>query len=156
MRYDFFGSEEGAQRPGESDEAYMNRAVSAFFQPGDLHQVNEMLKAELVSCSLEPFQITARYHGLPWMLNPSGTVQGGVMTSAYDMTMGFAVRFVRRADSCITIQMNTEFMRAVPGGESFLITATVEKSGARAVFVSAKAWLEKDGKLLGTCSAVFA
>lgn len=49
----------------------------------------------------------------PWMFNPQGSLHGGVIVMALDISMGHLLRNEDKAG--VTVELHTNFMRAVTG-----------------------------------------
>jgi uncharacterized protein (TIGR00369 family) len=84
-------------------------------------------------------------------MNPQGSLHGGIMCSAMDISMGHLVNKV--AGPGATIEMKTQFMRPLREG-----TATVEgrfvRRGRSLSFMESRLWGE-DGKLAALATATW-
>ena len=66
----------------------MERVLTAAFAPGEeKNSILEMLEAEFAGCDAANQTLDAEFPVRDWELNPSGTLQGGLLTSMMDMVM---------------------------------------------------------------------
>lgn len=88
----------------------------------------EGLRAEPVSS--EPGRATWRLTVAEQHLRTHGILHGGVVATLLDTAMGRAVSTLCREDqSCVTVQLNVNFIRPSWSGETLLITGEVPHSG---------------------------
>lgn len=116
---------------------------------------NECLAPKFVSCSWEKMELTVRYDVSSWMLNPSGIVHGGVISAGCDLAMGMLVRYLKRNAECVTVQMQMQFIRRIPGSGSFIVKAKADRAGRTLYFMSAHVFRSSDAELFAASSAEF-
>lgn len=134
-----------ARRGNEPEQAYMERVFREGCRsdgfcgpdtPCSVHRINDMLAPEFVSCSAEEQSITLSLKVREWMLNPKGTLHGGIMSTMLDMTMGMLTRFIRKTNDVSTVSLSLDYLRPVHEGV-VMVSAHIRKAGRSVVFVEA-------------------
>lgn len=89
-------------------------------------------------------------------LNPNGAMIGGLICTAIDITYGILV-FGLCGGEIIppTITMTTNFINAIFGGDTLLVTAKVESWGKRIINMSAVGVSKDTGKTIITSTTSF-
>ena len=89
-------------------------------------------------------------------LNPNGAMMGGIVCTALDMSYGLLV-FALCGGGVIppTVSMTTNFINAIFGGDTLLVTAKVESWGKRIINMSAKGVSKNTGKTIVTSTTVY-
>ncbi len=156
MRYEVFKKEQLERLPGEGDQAHMERIIKAACEPSGVEdpRINEMMSPTFVECSAEDASLTLSFFVEDWMQNPLGTLQGGLMTTALDMTMGLLGRYVRSSEIVVTAELTVNYMRGIKGGTHFTVEAQAQKQGKRILFMAGKV-RTGEGDLAATMSALF-
>jgi len=85
------------------------------------------------------------------MLNPVGSMQGGFITAAIDNTMG-PLSYLALRSAASTLDIHTQFIRAVPAGERLRVTARVVSRGPVSLVMEAEV-LNSHGKLVARAMA---
>ena len=85
------------------------------------------------------------------MLNPVGSMQGGFITAAIDNTMG-PLSYLALRSAASTLDIHTQFIRAVPAGERLRVTARVVSRGPVSLVMEAEV-LNSHGKLVARATA---
>lgn len=88
-----------------------------------------------------------------WMLNPKGTLHGGIMTTMLDMAMGMLARYERKANLVSTVSLSVDFLRPVRA-DTATVSAHVRKAGRAVVFTEAKL-TDPQGRLCADAQATF-
>ncbi|MBC7816965.1 MAG: PaaI family thioesterase [Planctomycetaceae bacterium] len=113
----------------------------------------ERLGIELVSAKegKTTFRLTiAERH-----LRTHGILHGGVVATLLDTAMGRAVSTLCRDDqSCVTVQLNVNFIRPAWSGETLTITGEVQHSGRQTAVARGEIRTEA-GMLVATGSGTF-
>ncbi len=78
--------------------------------------------------------------------NPMGNMQGGIIAAAFDNTFG-PLSFLAARAPTTTIDMNTQYIRPVPQGETFTITAQIVLRGFSTMYMTANGY-NRAGKLV--------
>jgi uncharacterized protein (TIGR00369 family) len=95
--------------------------------------------------------LTASFPVTKEMLNPVGTMQGGFLAAAFDNVLG-PLSYLAARTPCVTIDLNTQFLRGIEAGETLTITARVVSRSPQTIFMTGEAFNGK-GKLVGTASS---
>lgn len=114
------------------------------------------LESDIYDFSKEENSITFSFPVLKKELNPNGAMMGGVICTALDMTCGLLI-FALCGGGVIppTVSMTTNFINAIFGGDTLLVTAKIESWGKRIINMSAKGVSKDTGKTIVTSTAVF-
>ena len=84
-------------------------------------------------------------------LNPMGTMQGGIISAAFDNTFG-PLSYLAVRNPCTTLDIHTNFIRPAKEGDVLTITARVISRSPVSIHLSGEAVNEK-GKLIATCTS---
>lgn len=85
-------------------------------------------------------------------LNPAGIVHGGTLTSLLDHALSTVAWEQAGRIPCVTLQLNTSFVRAARPGQLLLARGTVTSSSGSMLFLNGS--LHADNELLATAQAV--
>lgn len=143
----------------EPAQDYMERIFCVACGPAEDAQdrpvrVNDMLEPEFVACSAEEQTLELRFPLNEWMLNPMGTMHGGIIATAVDLTMGSLTRFYRHTGTISTVTLGLSYMRPVRARGSVTVQACMEKLGRSVAFLNARVF-DADGRLCVTATASF-
>jgi uncharacterized protein (TIGR00369 family) len=83
--------------------------------------------------------------------NPIGTLQGGILSSFFDETLG-CLCFASLHKVCVTIDMTVNFIRPMCPGEIVVIRAEFKARGRKLLHLLAEAYNEKE-KLVATATS---
>jgi uncharacterized protein (TIGR00369 family) len=83
-------------------------------------------------------------------LNPMKAMQGGFITAAFDNTFG-PLSYLAARHPCITLQIQTNYIRPILAGDTLTVTARVVSRGGNTMYLSAEAHNSK-GKLVATAT----
>ncbi len=142
----------------ETDQVYMERIFRTCFREEGKEgekQITELLGLSFESCSWEEKKLILKGNARDYLLNPAGTLQGGIMLSAADATISLLIRFVNQTFHTPTIHFSIDFMRGIMKEDDYFIHAKIAKLGRRIIFVGAELYT-KEGKLAATCTGTFA
>jgi acyl-coenzyme A thioesterase 13 len=78
---------------------------------------------------------TVELQATDWMFNPQGTLHGGIINTVLDIAMGHLLRHAIGAGA--TLQMNTQYLRAVRGGHVRAVSGFTRK-GRSICFLEAR------------------
>jgi uncharacterized protein (TIGR00369 family) len=108
--------------------------------------VAALLGWRLLDINLEDKWIKVAFDGKPEFINPTGSVQGGILSAMLDDAMGPIVVAVTNAEGFpTTIDLNVSFIRPVKPGP-ISVTAQITNLGRQLVFLEGKLF-DLDGKL---------
>jgi len=95
--------------------------------------------------------LTVSFPVLEESLNPLRTMQGGFIVAAMDNVFG-PLSYLAARCPCITLNLNTQFIRPVEAGDNLTIRATVVSRNAQVLQMAAEA-LNSRTRLIATASA---
>lgn len=84
-------------------------------------------------------------------LNPVGVMQGGYITAAFDNVFG-PLSYLAARRPCSTLDLHTQFVRAVKPGDTLTVKATVVSRGTSTMLLTGEA-LNGRGRLVASASA---
>jgi uncharacterized protein (TIGR00369 family) len=87
-------------------------------------------------------------------LNPLRVMQGGFLVAAFDNVFG-PLSYVAARCPCVTLSLNTQFIRPVEPGDQITIRASVISRGLQVLQLAGEAFNSKN-KLVATASATAA
>lgn len=114
------------------------------------------MECELYDFSVDEKYLTLSFPVLKRHLNPSGTMMGGLICTALDMTYGILI-FLLSEGHLIppTITMTTNFIAPVFLDDTLLITAKIESWGKRIINMTATGVSKNTGKTIITSTTSF-
>ena len=120
--------------------------VSAVFPPPCFITMNgEFTAYESRSSLTVAFPVTEN------LLNPVGAMQGGFITAALDNVLG-PLSYLAMRSPASTLDIHTQFVRAVSAGDTLMVTAHVVSMGPATLVMTAEARNGR-GKLVATATA---
>jgi uncharacterized protein (TIGR00369 family) len=125
---------------------------TSVFEKFQLPPISKLLGWRLVESKPEQGVIRVGFEGKPEFCNPSGSIQGGILASMLDDTMGPAA-FIMTGGKFYTptITMTVNFIAPGKVG-SFVCEAKVVQMGRSVVFVEAKL-MDDRGALIATATS---
>ena len=139
MNYEHFSRmEDGTlcKAENETEQAFMERVLTAVINEDseELHsRLNNMLNPRFLACSAQDRSLSVLFSTEEWMLNPNGTLHGGISSTAVDVVMSVMARFYMKKRTTVTVQLNTNFLKVVHRGEDFIVHVTADHTGRRCV-----------------------
>lgn len=114
------------------------------------------MESDIYDFSKDEKSITFSFPVMKKELNPNGAMMGGIVCTALDMSYGLLV-FALCGGGVIppTVSMTTNFINAIFGGDTLLVTAKIESWGKRIINMTAKGVSKDTGKTIVTSTAVF-
>lgn len=160
MNYTYFSKlEDGSLRPGEnqSEQSFMEQILSAVFSEKTEEmdgRINDQLAPQFVACDLQSRSMSVAFQAQEWMLNPNGTLHGGMLSTCVDMAMSVLSRYLSKKRMMVTAQLSMNFLRSVQRNETFTVHVTADHVGRRSVIVHAYVSIEGVEKKACTATAV--
>ena len=84
-------------------------------------------------------------------LNPLRTMQGGFIVAAFDNVFG-PLSYLAARIPCVTLNLNTQFVRPIECGDQLTVRATVVSRNAQVLQMTAEAFNSRN-KVIATASA---
>ena len=88
--------------------------------------------------------------------NRAGYMHGGLIASAFDITMGLLSRGLALQNAA-TIMLDTVFIRQIPVGDTFIVKAKANHDGKTLTHLYGEGFIKSTGKIAATakCSYYF-
>ena len=118
-------------------------------------RINGMMKSEKVGCSFEDKTITFGFPVQPWQANRVGNLHGGMICTAFDLTIAALARFYAGENFAPTISLDVKYVRPVKVGDTMLVTAKATATGRRITQLTCEAYSRETGKLVATGASVY-
>lgn len=117
--------------------------------------INGMMKSEMAGCSFIDGTITFAFPVQPWQVNRVGTLHGGMICTAFDLTIAALARFYAGENFAPTISLDVKYIRPVRVGDTMLVTARATATGKRITQLTCEACSKESGKLVATGASVY-
>ena len=125
-----------------------------YLQTLEEDSINRKIMYSIESYDLEKMHITFGYDTKKWMLNPGGTVHGGIICTMFDISMGSSAAAF---SGCYppTVNLSVNYLSPIPNDDKVLVTCRVTKVGTKFVQMLAEAKIRSSGEICATASATF-
>ena len=160
MNYTYFSQlEEGAlvKAGHESEQVFMERVLTAVFAEKSQeleNRVNDKMAPRFSGCSAEDRAMSVSFTAQEWMLNPNGTLHGGMLSTAMDIVLSVLARYLTKKRVMVTAQLSMNFLRAIQENDTFTVHAAADHVGRRSVVIQAYVTVNNTDKRAATASAV--
>lgn len=160
MNYEYFSHlEDGSlsKAENETEQAFMEKVLSSVFAEKSeelCNRVNDQLAPRFAGCSAEDRCLSISFHVKEWMLNPNGTLHGGILTTAVDIGMSVLARYFAKKRVMVTAQLSMNFMRAIHPEDIFTVHVAADHVGRRSTVVHAWVSTSSSQKYSATATAV--
>ena len=160
MNYDYFSQLEAgtlAKAENESEQAFMERILSAVFaeKSDELSdRINDKLAPRFAGCSADDRAMSVTFAAQEWMLNPNGTLHGGMLSTAMDIVLSVLARYLAKKRVMVTAQLSMNFLRAIQENDTFTVHAAADHVGRRSVVIQAYVTVNDTDKRAATASAI--
>ena len=117
--------------------------------------VNGMMRSEKAGCSFEDKTITFAFPVQLWQANRVGNMHGGIICTAFDITIAALARFYAGENFAPTVSLDVKFVRPVSVGDTMMVTARATATGRRITQLTCEAYSKESGKLVATGASVY-
>ncbi len=117
--------------------------------------INGMMSAEDAGCSFDEGWLAFSFAVQPWQANRAGHLHGGLICTAFDLTIAALARFYAEEDFAPTISLDVKFIRPVRVGDTMTVKARATFAGRRITQLTAEAYSGESGKLAATAASVY-
>lgn len=117
--------------------------------------LNGMMRCEDGGCSYENRTLTFRFPIQQWQANRVGNMHGGMICTAFDVTIAALARFYARENFAPTVNLDVNYVRPAHVGDHLIVTATAFATGRRITQLRGEAFSEESGKLIATATSVY-
>ncbi|HIU25240.1 MAG TPA: PaaI family thioesterase [Candidatus Copromorpha excrementigallinarum] len=118
-------------------------------------RINGMMKSEKAGCSYAHKTLTFAFPVQKWQANRAGTLHGGIICTAFDLTISALARFFAGENFAPTVSLDVKYVRPVKVGDKMLVTAKATATGRRITQLTCEAYSQESGKLVATGASVF-
>lgn len=117
--------------------------------------INSMMEFQVEHMDEDLHGVTLSFPVKAWQMNPMGSMHGGMICTAIDITMGCAAFTLSHGVHTPTIEMSVNFVRPVPEGDLLMIYAHVDHAGKRFVQLRCEAVLHSSQKIAATAVGTY-
>ena len=117
--------------------------------------INGMMRPQKVSCSFAEKTLTFAFPLQPWQVNRVGNLHGGIICTAFDLTVAALARFYAGENFAPTISLDVKYVRPVSVDDTLIVKAAATAAGRRITQLVCEAYSQKTGKLAATGASVY-
>ena len=160
MNYEYFTQLEAGsltRAENETEQAFMEKVLRGVFSEKSEEmcgRVNDKLEPQFAGCSAEERSLSISFRVQEWMLNPNGTLHGGMLTTAVDVCMSVLARYLSKKRVMVTAQLSVNFLRAIRPEDVFTVHVMADHVGRRSTVVHAWVSVDSVSKHAATATAV--
>lgn len=117
--------------------------------------LNGLMKCSKASCSYEDRTMTFEFPLQDWQANRVGSLHGGMICTAFDLTIAALARFYARENFAPTVSLNVNYVRPARIGDTLVVEAKAIAAGKRITQLTAEARSGETGKLIAAATSVY-
>lgn len=117
--------------------------------------INSMMNFSLIHADEVKGELELAFPVSKWQINPMHTMHGGMICTAFDISMGCLSYALNGGNPNPTIDMNVHFVCGIPEGETLFIKVTSMYAGSRIVQLEAHAYLSNQVTLAAQASGSY-
>lgn len=117
--------------------------------------LNGMMKSSEGECSFEDKTLTFEFPVQQWQANRVGNMHGGMICTAFDLTIAALARFYAGENFAPTISLDVKYVRPVKVGDVMVVKAKATATGRRITQLTGEAYSKSSGKLVATAASVY-
>ena len=117
--------------------------------------LNGMMKSSEGRCSFEDKTLTFEFPVQPWQANRVGNLHGGMICTAFDLTIAALARFYAGENFAPTVSLDVKYIRPVKVGDTLTVTARATATGKRITQLTGEAYIKETGRLAATAASVY-
>ena len=117
--------------------------------------INSMMDFQVERVDWEAGAVTLCFPVQKWQMNPMGSMHGGMICTALDITMGCAAYIHSQGSHTPTIEMSVNFIRAIKQDDELIITAKADHAGRRLIQLRCEAVMKSNGKVAATAVGTY-
>lgn len=117
--------------------------------------INGMMKSEKGECSFAGKMLSFEFPVQSWQANRVGNMHGGIICTAFDLTIAALARFYARENFAPTISLDVKYVRPVKVGDVLIVKAFATATGKRITQLTGEAYSKQTGKLAATAASVY-
>lgn len=113
------------------------------------------MQPSFVRCNFEEGTAVMSYAVMPWEMNPQNVMHGGILSSAFDTTLGILCHYYHLPHNLTTINISTTFIKPVFADNTLYMEAKIDHLGNSLVTTSGKVWIDDENNPVAICNATF-
>lgn len=117
--------------------------------------INGKMQTINVGCSYKEKSITLGFPVQKWQVNRAGMFHGGLICTAFDITMAAVSRFCVDEHHTPTVSMDVKYIRPVQVGDVMIVKAQALHAGRRMIQMTCEAHSRDTGKLVATGASIY-
>lgn len=117
--------------------------------------LNGMMKSSEGRCSFEDKTLTFEFPVQPWQANRVGNLHGGMICTAFDLTIAALARFYAGENFAPTVSLDVKYIRPVKVGDTLTVTARATATGKRITQLTGEAYIKETGRLAAMAASVY-
>lgn len=117
--------------------------------------INGMMKAESAGCSYEEGTMSFAFPVQKWQTNRVGNLHGGMLATAFDITIAALARFYAGKNFTPTVSLDIKYVRPAKEGDTVIVTARRISAGRRISQLVCEAKDRDTGKIIATGASVY-
>lgn len=117
--------------------------------------INGMMKAESAGCSYEEGTMSFAFPVQKWQTNRVGNLHGGMIATAFDITIAALARFYAEKNFAPTVSLDIKYVRPAREGDTVIVTARRISAGRRISQLVCEAKDRDTGKIIATGASVY-
>lgn len=117
--------------------------------------LNGRMQSRRGGCSYEEKSLSFEFPVQPWQANRAGQLHGGMICTAFDITIAALARFYAGENFAPTVSLDVKYVRPVKIGDTLVVKAKAIATGRRITQLTGEAYSKETGKLSATAASVF-
>ncbi len=117
--------------------------------------INGMMRGYDAGCSYDEKWLAFSFPVQQWQVNRVGNLHGGIICTAFDLTIAALARFYAGENFAPTISLDVKYVRPVKVGDTMTVKATAVSTGRRITQLIGEARSEESGKIVATAASVY-
>ena len=117
--------------------------------------LNGMMQSRRGECSYEEKSLSFEFPVQAWQANRAGQLHGGMICTAFDITIAALARFYAGENFAPTVSLDVKYVRPVKIGDTLVVKATATATGRRITQLTGEAYSKETGKLSATAASVY-
>lgn len=110
---------------------------------------------KFIGCNFLDGTLEVAYEALDWELNPQNIIHGGIISTAFDTTMGMLSHYYVKPHVVTTVSLNTTFHKPIMMGDTFHVKAKIEFLGRSLSSTTGEIFTKEYDVLAATATATF-
>ena len=142
----------------EEGQALMEAHVEKTLYQNNIEQeeqINGMMRCSAGGCNFDEQSLVFEFPVEKWQTNRVGQLHGGIICTAFDITVAALARFYIGENFAPTVSLNVNYIRPAREGDTLVVKAKITSIGRRLTHLTAEAHSKKTGKVLASAQSVY-